>query len=84
MSPWGYPTPTGVVPYFDAEDAATIAGVHDSNVFLVNGTGWITYGDTFPECVPLEWWPLENRLPPDRLPAQVGSQGRLREAHLAA
>jgi hypothetical protein len=49
MSPWGLATPTGVEPYFQAETAATVAGVHDSNVFLVNGTGWITYGDTFPE-----------------------------------
>jgi hypothetical protein len=51
MSPWGFPTPYGVVPYFDAEDSAVLAGVNDKNVFLVNGTGWIQYGDTFPECV---------------------------------
>jgi hypothetical protein len=51
MSPWGYPEPQGVVPYFNAEDSAVLAGVNDKNVFLVNGTGWIEYGDTFPEYV---------------------------------
>ncbi|EIN09373.1 hypothetical protein PUNSTDRAFT_126308 [Punctularia strigosozonata HHB-11173 SS5] len=49
MSPWGYPTPSGLVPYFQTEDAAVVAGVKDKNVFLVNGTGWIQYGDTFPD-----------------------------------
>ena len=53
MSPWGYPTPSGLVPYFQTEDAATVAGVNDKNVFLINGNGWISYGDTFSEYVPI-------------------------------
>jgi hypothetical protein len=51
MSPWGYVSPAGVRPYYNAEDAAAIAGVHDANVHLINGTGWIQYGDAFPEYV---------------------------------
>jgi hypothetical protein len=51
MSPWGFPTPSGLVPYFQDEDAAVLArvGTHDKNVFLINGNGWIQYGDTFSE-----------------------------------
>jgi hypothetical protein len=60
MSPWGVPTAGGVVPYFQAEDAAVLArvGAHDKNVFLINGNGWIQFGDTFPEYALLFYLPL--------------------------
>lgn len=49
MSMFGYPAPTGVQPYFNEEDAKTVAGVNDKNVHLLNTTGWIAVGDTFSE-----------------------------------
>jgi hypothetical protein len=68
MSPWGYPEPQGVQPYFNAEDAAVLAGVHDQNVHLINGTGWIEYGDTFPECVALR---AATRVSADKLHSEL-------------
>jgi hypothetical protein len=49
MSMFGLAKPTGVMPYFDEEDFKTVASVNDKNVHLLNATGWISVGDTFPE-----------------------------------
>jgi hypothetical protein len=53
ISAFGFPTPQGLIEYFQAEDTATLNGVKGKDVHLVNGTGWVQYGDTFPEYVPL-------------------------------
>jgi hypothetical protein len=58
MSPWGLAEPAAVVPYLQDEDAAVVPRLYDKQVFLMNGNGWIQFGDTFPEyaspsCCPL-------------------------------
>ncbi|KAL0564459.1 hypothetical protein V5O48_017587 [Marasmius crinis-equi] len=55
FTPWGWPNPDGTSSfYYDGQYQKIVDARHaigDTNVFLVNTTGWVSFDDVFPENV---------------------------------
>ncbi|KAG7443256.1 SGNH hydrolase [Guyanagaster necrorhizus] len=50
FTPWGWPQPDGTVGYYYVGSYEQIVSQsQDPNVHLVNTTGWVAYGDIFPD-----------------------------------
>jgi len=55
FTPWGWPSADGSISFYFEGKYEEIVGIRhalgDSNVFLVNTTGWVTFADVFPDNV---------------------------------